>query len=93
MCLKMRKKRSFLLWEQGVEGSNPFAPTEYEKRNQAIGSFFVHIAKVDQASVRSTISASGAFFITEAMPFFMVASLAYIWLVPMTWPLVAIRLK
>ena len=26
MCLKMRKKRSFLLWEQGVEGSNPFAP-------------------------------------------------------------------
>ena len=33
MCLKMRKKRSFLLWEQGVEGSNPFAPTN---KNQGV---------------------------------------------------------
>ena len=28
------KKWSFMLWEQGVEGSNPFAPTvENKKRN------------------------------------------------------------
>ena len=36
------------------------------------------------SSVRSTIGASGAFFITEAIPFFMFTWLAYIWLEPMT---------
>lgn len=46
--------------------------------------FFVYFVSNVYASVRSTISASGAFFITEAMPFFMFTSLAYIWLVPMT---------
>ena len=35
------KKWSFMLWEQGVEGSNPFAPTvENEKRNDPCRSFF-----------------------------------------------------
>ena len=84
MCLKMRKKRSFLLWEQGVEGSNPFAPTvENEKRNDR--SFFrlIETPKHNKAyTVISTMRASGAFFITEAMPFFMFTSLAYIWLEP-----------
>ena len=30
------KKWSFMLWEQGVEGSNPFAPTLKIKELQAI---------------------------------------------------------
>ena len=35
------KKWSFMLWEQGVEGSNPFAPTvKNEKRNDTCRSFF-----------------------------------------------------
>ena len=38
--LIMWEKWVFMLWEQGVEGSNPFAPTvEYEKRN-GCRSFF-----------------------------------------------------
>ena len=48
---------------------------------------------VAYSSVRSTISASGAFFITEAIPLFMLTLLAYIWLMPMICPLVAVKLK
>lgn len=40
----------------------------------------------------STTCASGAFFITEAIPALRVVSDAYIWLAPITWPLVALRL-
>ena len=54
---------------------------------------FSNVFKYYQASVWSTMTASGAFFITEAIPFFMLSSLAYIWLEPMIWPLVAIKLK
>ena len=47
MCLKMRKKRSFLLWEQGVEGSNPFAPTLRIKELQEIVTpFFLPMWKI-----------------------------------------------
>ena len=42
--------------------------------NSAKGSYY---------SVRSTTSASGAFFCTEAIPFFMFTLFAYIWLEPM----------
>jgi len=54
---------------------------------------FISLAKRFYFSVKSTISASGAFFCTEAMPFFMLVSLAYIWLEPIIWPLVAVKLK
>ena len=80
-----------MLWEQGVEGSNPFAPTNKKKERHAIPFSFLPINA--HSSVKSTIGASGAFFLTEAMPFFIVAWLAYIWLEPMTWPLAAIKLK
>ena len=35
----MREKWLFMLWEQGVEGSNPFAPTK-QKKGTACRSFF-----------------------------------------------------
>ena len=35
----MSKKGLYLLWEQGVEGSNPFAPTR-DKPLKTIGFFF-----------------------------------------------------
>ena len=38
--LETSHKASFLLWEQGVEGSNPFAPTNKKKRVLRL-SFFV----------------------------------------------------
>ena len=34
------KKWSFMLWEQGVEGSNPFAPTVETKKGTASRSLF-----------------------------------------------------
>ena len=43
--------------------------------------------------VSSTSSAAGALAFTEAMPLSRPASSTYIWLLPMTWPLVAIRLR
>ena len=64
-----------------------------KKKGTACTVPFLNIAKGSYFSVRSTISASGAFFCTEAMPFFMFTLFAYIWLEPMIWPLVAIRLK
>ncbi len=73
--LIMWEKCVFMLWEQGVEGSNPFAPTTKKGLEKVPFSFSTPLY---YSSVRSTISASGAFFITEAMPFFIVASLAYI---------------
>ena len=39
-CLIMWKKWLFMLWEQGVEGSNPFAPT-VERKKESATPFFV----------------------------------------------------
>ena len=39
------KKWSFMLWEQGVEGSNPFAPTANIKELHSRNSFFCYICK------------------------------------------------
>src|SRR5690606_21964952 len=44
-------------------------------------------------AVWSSIAASGALVFTEAMPLLRPPSSAYIWLLPMVWPLVAVRLK
>ena len=42
--LIMWEKCVFMLWEQGVEGSNPFAPTVKIKRLRAIAtSYFLPI--------------------------------------------------
>ena len=43
--------------------------------------------------VWSSRVASGAFFFTDSMPFSQAAALSYISLLPITWPLVAFRLK
>ena len=41
------KKWSFMLWEQGVEGSNPFAPTLKIKELRAIATpFFIEERKI-----------------------------------------------
>ena len=39
----MCEKWFFMLWEQGVEGSNPFAPTTKIKELHARNSFFCYI--------------------------------------------------
>ena len=41
--LIMWEKCVFMLWEQGVEGSNPFAPTTKIKELHARNSFFCYI--------------------------------------------------
>ncbi len=46
-----------------------------------------------QATVWSSTLAPGALLTHEAMPASRVASLEYIWLWPMTWPLVALSVK
>ena len=51
-----------------------------------------HTAPGGQA-VRSATSASGAWVFTEAIPFSQAALPEYIWLLPMVWPLLALRLK
>ena len=38
--LIMWEKCVFMLWEQGVEGSNPFAPTENQGVTMVCDSFF-----------------------------------------------------
>ena len=49
----MRKKRSFLLWEQGVEGSNPFAPTWKSRSYKRLWPlFFAHFKKQDTKRTR-----------------------------------------
>ena len=57
----------------------------------AAGSF-VYTGEKDYSST-STTGASGAFLITDAMPLSLVLAVAYIWLDPITWPLVALRLN
>jgi hypothetical protein len=47
-----------------------------------------------QAGVQdSAIGAVGALALTEAIPFSQLAALAYIWLLPMACPLLALRVK
>ena len=45
-CLIMCEKCVLMLWEQGVEGSNPFAPTTENQGVTMVRSscFFVHLA-------------------------------------------------
>ena len=40
--LIMWEKCVFMLWEQGVEGSNPFAPT-VERKKESLTPFFVFV--------------------------------------------------
>ena len=41
-CLIMCKKCVFMLWEQGVEGSNPFAPTvKIKELRKIVTPFFL----------------------------------------------------
>ena len=43
----MWKKWSFLLWEQGVEGSNPFAPTvENQGVTEIVTPIFLPILEI-----------------------------------------------
>ena len=43
----MWKKWSFLLWEQGVEGSNPFAPTVKIRGLRVIATlYFLPMTKI-----------------------------------------------